>query len=97
VLDGDSNSDCKLDNRNRENLVFQTAPDPGRYQIYADLYEACGKNSVRFELSIVASQAGAEPGTFEQVTTFRQGGVLTAAQADGGSELGLFVTEFVAQ
>jgi hypothetical protein len=97
VLDGDSNSDCKLDNRNRENLVFETAPAPGRYAVYADLYSACSKGSVRFDLSIVAGEAGSEPDTFEQVTTFRQGGVLIAAQADGGAELGLFVTEFVAE
>lgn len=97
VLDGDSNSDCKLDDRNRENLVFETPPEPGIYQVYADLYEACGKGSVRFELSLVSSLDGAEAGTFEQVTTFQQGGVLTSAQADGGDALGLFVTEFVAQ
>jgi len=97
VLDGDSNSDCKLDDRNRENLVFETAPEPGIYQVYADLYEACGKGSVRFELSLVSSRDGADPDTFEQVTTFEQGGVLASAQADGGSALGTFVTEFVAQ
>ncbi len=97
VLDGDSNADCKLDERNRENLVFETPPEAGRYQVYADLYEACGKSSVRFELSLVSAQPGTDPGTFEQATTFRQGGVLTAAQADGGAELGLFVTEFVAE
>jgi hypothetical protein len=96
VLDGDSNADCRLDDRNRENLVFETAPEPGRYAVYADLFEACGKASVRFELSLVASAPGAEADTFRQVTTFRQGGVLTAAQADGGSKLGLFVTEFIA-
>ncbi len=96
VLDGDSNADCKLDNRNRENLVFETPPASGRYAVYADLYNACGKNSVRFELSLVAQRPGADPGTFEQVTTFEQGGVLVASQADGGAELGLFVTEFVA-
>lgn len=97
VLDGDSNSDCKLDDRNRENLVFETQPEPGIYQVYADLFEACGKGSARFELSLVSSRDGAEAGTFEQVTTFEQGGVLTSAQADGGAALGLFVTEFVAQ
>jgi hypothetical protein len=97
VLDGDSNADCKLDNRNRENLVFETPPASGRYAVYADLYNACGKGSVRFELSLVTGQASTEPDTFEQVTTFRQGGVLIASQADGGSKLGLFVTEFVAE
>ncbi|HEV8549443.1 MAG TPA: hypothetical protein VGQ57_10450 [Polyangiaceae bacterium] len=97
VLDRDSNGDCRLDDLNRENLVFETQPEPGRYAIYADLYEACGKSSVRFETELVARVAGAAPDSFEQVTTFRQGGVLTAAQADGGSKLGLFVSEFVVQ
>lgn len=94
-MDRDSNADCRLDDKNRENLVFDTPPPSGRYAIYADLFEACGKPSVRFDASIVSSTPGAEVGTFKQVTTFRQGGVLSAAQADGGSALGLFVTEFV--
>jgi hypothetical protein len=97
VLDGDSNADCKLDNRNSENLVFETPAAPGRYAVYADLYNACGKGSVHFELALVSGGPAAEPDTFEQSVTFNQGGVLTAAQADGGAELGLFVTEFVAQ
>lgn len=97
VMDRDSNGDCRIDDKNRENLVFETPPPPGRYGIYADLYEACGKSSVRFEVSIVSAVAGAEEGTFKQVTTFEQGGVLNAAQADGGSKLGLFVTELVVQ
>ncbi len=97
ILDQDSNGDCRLDNKNRENLVFQTPPVPGRYAIYADLYEACGKPSVRFELSVVAAVPGDEPDTWKQVKTFEQGGVLSAAHADGGGKLGLFVTELVAQ
>jgi hypothetical protein len=97
IMDRDSNGDCRLDNKNRENLVFETPPAPGHYLIYADLYAACGKSSVRFDVSIVAGVPGAEEGTFQQVTTFEQGGVLSATQADGGSKLGLFVTEFVVQ
>jgi hypothetical protein len=97
ILDRDSNGDCRLDGLNRENLVFETPAVPGRYAVYADLYEACGKASVRFELSLVTSVPGAEPDTWKQVTTFEQGGVLIAAQADGGSKHGLFVTEFVVQ
>jgi hypothetical protein len=97
IIDRDSNGDCRIDDKNRENLVFETTPPPGRYAIYADLYEACGKSSVRFDVSVVAGVPGAEEGTFKQVTTFEQGGVLNAAQADGGSKLGLFVTELVVQ
>jgi hypothetical protein len=97
IMDRDSNGDCRIDDKNRENLVFETPPPPGRYAIYADLYEACGKSSVRFDVSIVSGVPGAEEGTFQQITTFEQGGVLNAAQADGGSKLGLFVTEFVVQ
>jgi len=95
IMDRDSNADCRLDDKNRENLVFEELPPSGRYAIYADLFEACGKPSVRFDASIVTREQGAEEDTFKQVTTFRQGGVLTAAHADGGSKLGLFVTEFV--
>lgn len=97
LMDRDSNANCRIDGLNRENLVFETPPEPGRYAVYADLFAACSKSSVRFDLSLVTAVPGAEADTFSQATTFRQGGVLVAAQADGGDSNGLFVTEFVVQ
>ena len=93
-IDADSNADCVLDGLNRENLVFDQSPPPGRYAVYVDLYEACGKPSVRFDVSIHQSVPGAEPDTFAQRETFSQAGQLLALSGSGGTT-GLFVTEFV--
>lgn len=46
-LDYDSNQQCQLDLRNRENILWLYAdPPPGRYQVYAHLYSACGQSAV---------------------------------------------------
>jgi hypothetical protein len=94
VLDRDSNADCVIDGLRRENLVFTDQPLPGAYRVYASLSRACAEPSTRFSLSLHSQVPGSEPDTFAQVETYRNNGVLLAAQADGGSKLGLFVTEF---
>jgi hypothetical protein len=93
-IDADSNADCVLDGLNRENLVFDQTPPPGRYYVYVDLYDACGQRSVHFDVSIHQSVAGAEPDTFAQRETFSQPGQLLSLSASGGTT-GLFVMEFV--
>ena len=97
ISDIDSNRDCVLDGKRRENLIFQDKPAPGTYFVYANLFDACGEGSVRFELSLHQSTAGAEPDTFTVVETFRQAGEILAVQANGGKALGTFVTEFTVQ
>ncbi len=47
--DYDSNQQCSLDLRNRENVVWQVTPPPGRYRVYAELYSACDAAAVNFE------------------------------------------------
>jgi hypothetical protein len=97
VLDQDANEGCTRDGVSRESLVFDEAPLSGRYAVYVSLFDPCGEPSVRFSLSLHAIVGGAEPGTFRQVETFRQGGAALADQADAGLGAGLFVTEFVVQ
>lgn len=94
-LDLDSNAACFIDGVRRENLVFDQAPPSGIYSVYANLFEACGKSSVRFDVSVHMPAEGAEPGTFKQVQALRASGVLLASQANGGAKTGLFVTNFV--
>lgn len=97
VLDRDSNAGCQLDSLRRENLVFATQPAPGRYRVHASLFQACGETSAHFTVSLHSQASGTEPDTFVQVVSAEKRGVLLAAQADGGSKLGLFVTEFVVE
>jgi hypothetical protein len=48
-LDFDSNQECVLDLRNRENILWLNSdPPPGRYQVYAHLFSACGQSAVSF-------------------------------------------------
>jgi hypothetical protein len=92
VLDRDSNGECVIDGVNGENLVWQTAPLPGRYQVFASLYASCGKPAVRF--SAVLYQAfDQEGGTRHLVETKRVAGELTALAAQGGAGEGLFLME----
>lgn len=93
-IEADSNAGCLLDGLNRENLVFDQKPPPGRYAIYVDLYDACGERAVHFDVSIHQSVGGAEPDTFAQQKTYSQAGQLQALAASGG-KTGLFVTEFI--
>jgi hypothetical protein len=96
IFSADSNARCSIDNRQRENLVFQDRPAPGTYLVYASLYDACGEASVAFDASLHASVLAAE-GNFTVAETFHQAGSLQAIHANGGASLGLFVTQFVIQ
>jgi hypothetical protein len=97
LIDVDSYSNCIPDSKRRENLVFQEKPPPGTYLVYANLFDACGQSSVRYQVSFHSAAAGSEPETYQQLESFRQGGALLAVQANGGKALGTFVTEFNVQ
>ena len=95
TLDLDSNARCVIDGHRRENLVFEGTPPSGEYFVYANLFDACGKDSVRFNLTLNTSVEDADSGEFKQEETFRTSGVLSAVQANGGSNIGLYLTKFV--
>jgi hypothetical protein len=92
-IDLDSNAGCSVGPR-RENLVWQNTPRPGRYHVYANLFDSCGVASVRYELLIRVLTPGSTPGTYTTVDTYESSGSLSAAQANGGWQIGTFVTEF---
>ena len=94
VLDRDSNGGCFIDGHQLENLVFQEKPAKGHYLVYANLFDSCGEPAVHFGLSFHASEAGKKPGTFQVVETYRTSGELLRIHENGGSHLGLYVTEF---
>jgi hypothetical protein len=94
VIAYDSFAACRADGRRRENLVFQTRPARGTYLVYANLYSACGKPGVTFDVSVFNDARGDEPGTRKLVETFRQAAQLQASHANGGAELGMYISSF---
>lgn len=96
LIDHDGLAHCQAVGRRSENLVFQTAPTPGTYLIYANLYDACGQPGVHFDVSLHVAAPADEDGTFTQKQTFHQAGQLEAVHANGGAKLGMFLTSFVA-
>ena len=68
----------------------------GRYRIYVNLYDACRQPSVRFAVSVSEAVGGEDEDEvkhLEQKRTYR--GELLDFQANGGSDRGLFVAEYV--
>ncbi len=96
VLDGDSNSGCHIDSTRREDLIFDTSPEHGPYQVYANLFNACGKQTTHFEVSAYARARGKAPGTFTLIPIVQATqGELLGASANGGAKTGLYVTTVV--
>jgi hypothetical protein len=87
-IDRDSLGRCIPDGLRQEDLVFQSYPAVGPYDIYADPFDACGQPAVRFELTIY--EAG---GDGELHATYSQGGELLSNSVTGGGSSGLFITE----
>ncbi len=50
-LDADANSGCALDGKHIENFAWLEQPQKGTWYIYANLFDACQKQAVRFELT----------------------------------------------
>ena len=96
IFDVDANAACGGDLRRRENLVWQSKPQGGSYAVYVNLFEACGEQAARFVVTLHVSEANGD-GTFALVEKLRIPGELLAAQANGGSAPGLYVTSFQIQ
>ncbi len=81
VIDRDSMGSCVVDGWHEEDLVFQEAPPPGLYDIYANPFASCGQSSVRFTLTIY------RPGTDGNLHAFDRplSGELLASQTTGGA------------
>ncbi len=97
IFDTDAERDCVITGHRRENLVWQDAPDPGRYFVYASLFSACSQPAVHFTVSLNQPGPAEDGGVRHLVSTFERTGELLAVDADGGTKLGLFVTEFLVQ
>jgi hypothetical protein len=78
-------------------LTWQDTPLPGTYLVYVSLFDACGQPAVRFNLSLNRPGPAEDGGTHQLEATYSQAGELLAVDADAGTKLGLFVTEFSVQ
>ena len=94
-LERDANAGCRPSGAPRENVVWQQAPAPGRYQVYVNLHDACGQTAASFQVSTHESAAGDAAGEYRQLETARTSGTLTSLSANGGAARGLWVTELV--
>lgn len=97
IFDTDAVRGCVDTGHRRENLVWQDAPAAGTYLVYASLFAACGQASVRFTLSLNQRVPSADGGALHLTDTFERTGELLAGDANAGTQLGLFVTEFTVQ
>jgi hypothetical protein len=98
VIDRDSIGSCIVDGWREEDLVFQDAPPPGRYDIYANPFASCGQPAVRFTLTIY--EPGADQNLHPSTKYPPVSGELLASQttsgavsATSGAPTGLFVRE----
>jgi hypothetical protein len=94
-FDHDSNANCTIDGFRIENLVWETERPMGAYQIYANLFDSCKQPAVHFGVGVFESEPGADggPSHLEEKLTAR--GELLDISANGGSQRGLFVTQYV--
>ncbi len=95
VLDRDSNRACVIDGIDREDVVWETTPASGTYEVWVDLFSACGKPAASFEVALWLSETQPDGNQKLVQQPPLATGVLTAVQANGGSAPGLFVGDFV--
>jgi hypothetical protein len=82
ILDADSNANCVIDGRRRENVVWKDPPPPGHYVVRVDTFSMCGQISAHWTVDVLAdgvSIGRAQGTTFPSDTRFshdRGAGVL---------------------
>jgi hypothetical protein len=94
VLDHDSNRNCVIDGIQREDIVWQATPAAGLYEVWVDLYRACGQPAASFDVSLWLPESNADGGKRLIEQPRLAAGELLAAQANGGTGPGLFVGSF---
>ena len=52
ILDQDSNANCLIDGRRKENAVWQSAAPKGRYVVLVALVRGCGLNSTSYRVTV---------------------------------------------
>jgi hypothetical protein len=96
-IDRDSNGNCVIDNIRYENLVWTTSAPTGRYGIYVNLFDSCKQPVVHFNVQVYTTVdvPTEDAGTTKQLHSwYSANGILLDFQANGGSNIGFFVSEF---
>lgn len=93
VLDNDAQGGCRPQGPQRENLVWQTAPPAGPYQLRVNLFDACGAASAAFQVTLYTAEPTG-PDTSQLVERDRKGGILLSRQANAGTGVGLYLGTF---
>jgi hypothetical protein len=91
-LDNDGVSGCLADGRRSENFVWLDKPPSGAWHVYANLFDACTKPGVDFDLTIYQRQTNAD-GTFSLTALQAVHGQFVRQQANGGAGNATFVTD----
>ena len=97
TIDRDSNANCVIDGIRYEDLVWGKDAPHGRYGIYVNLVSACKQAIVHFNVAVyTAVDDGTDAGGSKHLQQwYATSGELLDIQANGGSSIGLFVSEFV--
>ena len=93
AFDVDGMSACNPAGGRRENLVFQEKPRPGTYYLFVRLFDACDEAGASFVASVHLAE-GEPP---QQREVLRVPGHVQTVHAQGGDDLGLFVTQLTIQ
>jgi len=65
-LDFDSNSNCLIDGRRQENIVFANPPPAGRYIVRVDAFSMCGQASAQWKVTVTTPDgAVVNPATWQ--------------------------------
>jgi len=91
-LDGDGVSGCLADGRRLETFAWNEPSISGKWAIYANLFDACTKPSVSYELTIYFRQQNPD-GTYRLDPVKTVHGQFVRAQANGGAGNSLFLSE----
>lgn len=90
---GDGGTGCIPSGARRENVVWQAKPAPGIYYIYVNLHDPCRDSATPFQVTTYVSKRDGDE--YELVETYRTASEALRVQANGGRQLGSFITEFV--
>lgn len=89
---GDGGTGCEPSGARRESITWQDKPRTGIYYVYVNLHDACGDVATPFVVTTHSRTRRGDEYSLEQ--TYRAASEALAVQANGGTQLGTFITEF---